>query len=127
MLDLRLAFGRMLASRGESAAPTALLARPDWREVLLARLLHLLDVRLSALAAECGGEGTVAREALGREWDAHVLVPSRAVVTLLDGSRHSGAVLGITGEGAVRLRGPDGAYHDIGLEEVATACGWGTQ
>ncbi|HEX5439936.1 MAG TPA: hypothetical protein VFW76_03565, partial [Ktedonobacterales bacterium] len=55
-LDMRLDLGRLSAmdqDRGQeqvSDGPAvALLARTDWREVLLARMLHALDVRLSSL------------------------------------------------------------------------------
>ncbi|HEU4784949.1 MAG TPA: hypothetical protein VFS83_16545, partial [Ktedonobacterales bacterium] len=55
-LDMRLDLGRLSAMDQEqereqvSDGPAAaLLARPDWREVLLARMLHALDVRLSSL------------------------------------------------------------------------------
>jgi hypothetical protein len=50
-LGLRLDLGRlwMTAQRLErdGGQPVALLARPDWREVLLARILHALDVSLA--------------------------------------------------------------------------------
>ncbi len=51
-LDIRLDFGRLSAMEREQVSDgpaAALLARPDWREVLLARVLHALDVRLSSL------------------------------------------------------------------------------
>ncbi len=57
-LDMRLDLGRLSAMDQEqeqereqvSDGPAAaLLARTDWREVLLARMLHALDVRLSSL------------------------------------------------------------------------------
>lgn len=51
-LDMRLDLGRLLSMEREQVSDgpaAALLARPDWREVLLARVLHALDVRLSSL------------------------------------------------------------------------------
>jgi hypothetical protein len=55
-LDMRLDLGRLSAmeqeqrqGQGSDGPAAALLARPDWREVLLARVLHALDVRLSSL------------------------------------------------------------------------------
>lgn len=51
-LDMRLDLGRLSAMEREQVGDdpaAALLARPDWREVLLARVLHALDVRLSSL------------------------------------------------------------------------------
>jgi hypothetical protein len=55
-LDIRLDLGRLSAidqnqarEQGTDGPAAALLARPDWREVLLARGLHALDVRLSSL------------------------------------------------------------------------------
>ena len=51
-LDIRLDLGRFSAMDQEQVSDgpaAALLARPDWREVLLARVLHALDVRLSSL------------------------------------------------------------------------------
>jgi hypothetical protein len=49
-LDMRLDLGRLSAMEQVSDGPAAaLLARTDWREVLLARVLHALDVRLSSL------------------------------------------------------------------------------
>lgn len=51
-LDMRLDLGRLSAMEQEQVSDgpaVALLARPDWREVLLARVLHALDVRLSSL------------------------------------------------------------------------------
>lgn len=125
LLDLRLAFGRMLAVREAGSAPTALMERPDWREVLLARVLHLLDGRLRALVAEQGGEGNGARAALWREWAGRVLVPARAMVICQDRTRYAGTSLGLTGDGALRLQGADGAGQTIALEMVDTVGGWG--
>ena len=51
-LDMRLDLGRLSAIEREQVSDgpaAALLARPDWREVALARVLHALDVRLSPL------------------------------------------------------------------------------
>ncbi|MGE5333121.1 MAG: hypothetical protein ACM3N4_00345 [Nitrososphaerota archaeon] len=51
-LGLRLAFAPLWAAGqrdGETATP--LLARSEWREVLLARTLHALDIRLKALSS----------------------------------------------------------------------------
>jgi len=51
-LDMGLDLGRLSAMEREQVSDgpaAALLARPDWREVLLARVLHTLDVRLSSL------------------------------------------------------------------------------
>lgn len=52
LLGLRLAFGALWEAGhdadGQPLSP--LLARPDWREVFLARALHTLDVRLKALS-----------------------------------------------------------------------------
>jgi hypothetical protein len=51
-LDMRLDLGRLSAmerEQGSDGTAAALLARPDWREVVLARVLHALDVRLSPM------------------------------------------------------------------------------
>ena len=52
LVGLRLALGRLREASQESGQPaTAIFARPDWREVFLARVLHALDNRLRALLA----------------------------------------------------------------------------
>lgn len=51
-LDMRLDLRRLSAMEQEQVSDrpaAALLARLDWREVLFARVLHALDVRLSSL------------------------------------------------------------------------------
>lgn len=55
LVDLRLAFRPLWQAAqvtgGEADQPSAaLLTRPDWREVFLARVLHTLDGRLRALS-----------------------------------------------------------------------------
>lgn len=46
-LDLGLLWKIARAQESADGQPTALLTRPDWREILLARVLHALDVSLS--------------------------------------------------------------------------------
>jgi hypothetical protein len=49
-LDLRIDPEQLRAVEQEGDQPTeSLLARPDWREVFLARVLHALDIRLRSL------------------------------------------------------------------------------
>lgn len=49
-LGLRLALEPLwVAGQGASQPPTALLTRPDWREIFLARVLHTIDVRLHSM------------------------------------------------------------------------------
>lgn len=51
LVNLRLALGRLRAAAGDGVGQpaAALFARPDWREVSLARVLHTLDGRLRAV------------------------------------------------------------------------------
>lgn len=123
LLSLRLAFGRIAAAgavAGDGAAP--LLARADWREVLLARALHTLDVRLGALG---GAERASGRRLLQEEWRERVLAPYHARIMSREGGWRAGAVERITPDGALLLRLADGERHACPPESVRAMAGLG--
>lgn len=123
---LRFALGRVWAAhRAASVAgaePSPLFARTDWREVLLARGLHALDIRLSALFAN---ERETERKLLLQEWRRRLVTPYRVVVFRRDGSHIAGAVEQVAPDGALVVSGADSAANRISLDEVAAAGGSG--
>jgi len=121
-LRLRFALGRVWAAhRATSVAGTEsspLFARADWREVLLARALHTLDIRLSALLAV---EREAAGETLRQEWRRRLATPYRVSVASRDGSRDAGVVEQVAPDGALSVRMADGAARRVSLGEVTAS------
>ncbi len=127
---LRFALGRVLAARRAASAagaePSPLFARTDWREVLLARALHALDIRLSALlATEREPESAPESEALRQEWRRRLVAPYRVVVFRRDGGRTAGVVERDAPDGGLTVRDANGAAHGVALTEVAASGGSG--
>ena len=128
-VGLRLALARIWdAHRAMQAAggmPTsALFARDHWREIMLARALHALDARLSALTAPHDTERRTARLALAQDWQRRVIAPQRVVVAGCDGSRVAGQGTQVAPDGALLVRHSPHAPRRFALEDIALA--WGT-
>ena len=126
-IGLRMLFGRLRAARHVASMadeePASLLAgRADWREVMLARTLHTLDVRLRA-ALSAGDE--VERETLRREWLRRLMIPRQARVFRLDGGRVAGMATWAAHDDALRVRQADGMEWRIPPEDVSATCGAG--
>ena len=126
-IGLRMAFGRLRAARRTTSVtdeqPASPLAgRADWREVVLARTLHTLDVRLRA-ALSAGHE--VERETLRQEWLRRLMIPRRARVFHLDGRRVAGMATWAAHDDALYVRREDGMEWRIPPEAVSAACGAG--
>lgn len=134
-VGLRFALARIWnarrAARAGGEAPDApLFANENWREIMLARALHALDVRLRALMAEpstsTASTERAERAALEREWRRRIVAPRRVVVALADGSRATGSGAVIAPAGALLARSTPGvAPRRFTLDDVVQAWGVG--
>lgn len=132
-IGLRFALARLWnarrTARADGEAPSApLFSNERWREIMLARALHALDVRLRALMAESPA-GNAERAALEREWRRRVVAPRRVVVVDADGSRATGDGVGIAPDGALLVRlafcPDDAASRRFTLDDVVQTWGVG--
>lgn len=126
-IGLRVAYGRLRTARHATsvtdAQPEPLLAgRVDWREILLARTLHTLDVRLRA-ALSSGDE--VERETLQREWLRRLIIPRQARVFRLDGSCVAGVATWAAHDDALCVQRADGVESLISPLDASATCGAG--
>jgi len=127
-VSLRLALGRIwAASATDGGATASLLARPDWREVFLAKVLHALDGRLrSLMTAEADSDAEKGKTALFyQEWQRRLMVPARVIVFCGDGTRHPGTAVGIACDGALQMRRSDHEQDRIRLADALATCGIG--
>jgi len=133
-VSLRFALARLWhaqrATRAAGEAPaSALFARDHWREMLLARVLHTFDTRLSGLTASHAGEPHAARLALEQDWRRRVTIPQRFVIAGRDGSRMSGLETQLAPDGALLVaQAPHAAPRRYTQDDVAQlwGVGWDT-
>ncbi len=132
-VGLRFALARIWSARrvarAAGEAPGApLFSNENWREIMLARALHALDVRMSALVTALPAE-SAERAALAREWRRRVVAPRRVVIAGADGGRATGCGLGIAPDGALLVRpalcSDDAAPRRFTLDDVVQAWGVG--
>ncbi|HEX8729647.1 MAG TPA: hypothetical protein VF739_13535 [Ktedonobacterales bacterium] len=129
-VGLRFALARLWnahrAMRAASDMPGSTLFTHDhWREMMLARTLHALDVRLSALTASHEAERRTARVTLTQDWRRRVIAPQRVVVAGCDSSRFTGLGAQIASDGALLVRQTPLAPRRFALDAVALAWGVG--